>query len=739
MIVCLRMPSLLLCLSHLLVGGSQSTPFLGLCNLTAAKLLARRLGLAITRAGCRTVTVSMHLRAPPGSQKPAQKPAAAPAPPPLLEEEADLRYAAALHTAFPCGKLAESAPKVWAFCEDAGKALSSHPGAIYMALHSLASFEMPNVVAKYTSLLDIPSVTWKLQLGKTGDGKSLVINFVKEVLKQRRAHVQAHYEAVHKKQVEEWKKERRFEDSAAKPIPPNVKLICDDGSAVVWCHSMSLPENEGRGFVVLHECKKFMQSANNASGAFPATTLCKLWDRDDYSHDVQDYHKEFTLERPLFVIHTAGHLEDKHKCFQFGDELGIDNRLDSFVFPAQINHLADFPLHLDKAAIYGAAAEVFRAMWEHFHSEAVQPLIEAFTGFLRIPVAEAHDFATWYDELVDQQLVAATSGNASHAGFLSKKKTKILRYALPHTFLEQFFARQAAVAESVPVPEVRNSIGVSDLRVSVSVLDFLEAQRPHLNTLSGRIYACQEPAAAELASVADCGGLVLQEVCAIEPSKLPEIVATDTAAFVTALFSLCSSKKPVMPLKEIQATWATLDPEQGRRVAKMQNAALSTLSCFQAILVRDNVRGPKITKLCRFPVERHLNAPGTETVTAFNTHFACTTLINSCAQTPIVLSWPTGPNVLTQLSSAGVPESALQTSDAKVATALPQSSACAPRRPAAWCTLARRLCSWCGQLSCHNQATADGCSASSKCCWWLASSHASRRHAGCFWGLKVFH
>eukprot|EP00913_Durusdinium_trenchii_P015710 g14763.t1 len=120
---------------------------------------------------------------------------------------------------------------------------------------------------------------------------------------------------------------------------------------------------------------------------------------------------------------------------------------------------------------------------------------------------------------------------------------------------------------------------------------------------------------------------------------------------------------------EIQATWATLDPEQGRRVAKMQNAALSTLSCFQAILVRDNVRGPKITKLCRFPVERHLNAPGTETVTAFNTHFARTTLINSCAQTPIVLSWPTGPNVLTQLSSAGVPESALQTSDAKVATA----------------------------------------------------------------------
>ena len=61
-----------------------------------------------------------------------------------------------------------------------------------MALHSLASFEMPKVVAQYTKLLDVPAVTWKLQLGKSGHGKSLVVNFIKEVLKVRRSQLQEH-------------------------------------------------------------------------------------------------------------------------------------------------------------------------------------------------------------------------------------------------------------------------------------------------------------------------------------------------------------------------------------------------------------------------------------------------------------------------------------------------------------------------------------------------------------------
>jgi len=97
----------------------------------------------------------------------------------------------------------------------------------------------------------------------------LVVNFIKETLKVRCAQLQHHYEAVYKENLKAWTQQGATEDMPVKPTPPAVKTICDDGSAVGWCHSMAASENEGHGFVVLHECKKFMSSASNASGAFP--------------------------------------------------------------------------------------------------------------------------------------------------------------------------------------------------------------------------------------------------------------------------------------------------------------------------------------------------------------------------------------------------------------------------------------------------------------------------------------
>lgn len=55
----------------------------------------------------------------------------------------------------------------------------------------------------------------------------------------------------------------------------------------------------------------------------------------------------------------------------------------------------------------------------------------------------------------------------------------------------------------------------------------------------------------------------------------------------------------------------------------MQNAALSTLTVFQALTITENTRGPKITKVCRFPPAQHLNAAATDSATKFNTHDAC--------------------------------------------------------------------------------------------------------------------
>ena len=101
--------------------------------------------------------MAMHLRTAP-VQKAATAKTASEMPFSLDEREVDARYDAALAIPFPAEVLATNSPHVWDFCVSRGRALSSPPGAVYMALHSLASFEMPHVVAKYTELLDIPSV-----------------------------------------------------------------------------------------------------------------------------------------------------------------------------------------------------------------------------------------------------------------------------------------------------------------------------------------------------------------------------------------------------------------------------------------------------------------------------------------------------------------------------------------------------------------------------------------------------
>ena len=120
-------------------------------------------------------------------------------------------------------------------------------------------------------------------------------------------------------------------------------------------------------------------------------------------------------------------------------------------------------------------------------------LLEKFTGFVRVPLEDADGFQKWYDDIVENQVAAATAGNRARAGFLSKKKTKVLRYALQQTFLEQFFHRHAARLREAEVPDVRNSIGAADLQVAAALLDFMDAQRPHFQTLSGQSYASPPP------------------------------------------------------------------------------------------------------------------------------------------------------------------------------------------------------------------------------------------------------
>jgi hypothetical protein len=315
-------------------------------------------------------------------------------------------------------------------------------------------------------------------------------------------------------------------------------------------------------------------------------------------------------------------------------------------------------------------------MWQHFRSDAVEVLLEKFTGFVRVPVEDTDSFQKWYDDLVEQQLLATAAGDRARAAFLSKKKTKVLRYALPQCFLEQFFHRHAARLAQDAVPDVRNSIAAADLRVAASILDFLDLQRPHFQTLSGHSYvAAPAPSPQDTTPMlppqpANALGITFSEVAVLASERIAPMVAADTAAFVTAVATILTSKKTVVGLKEIHALWRALPEALARRVSKMQNAALSTLTLFQALVVTENARGPKITKVCRFPLSGHLNAAPTATAPQFSTHDACNLVVNAATpQPPMHIQWPSNQNVAKDLASANVPQSAMEHADAKVATA----------------------------------------------------------------------
>ena len=120
---------------------------------------------------------------------------------PVAEVEA--RYEAALRIPFPEDVVRREVPNTGQFCEHAGRALSAHPGTIILALIQMTGYEMPQVVAAYTELLDVPGLQWNLLLDRSGGGKSLVVTFIQETEQVRQGQLQKFYYAKHKKELED--------------------------------------------------------------------------------------------------------------------------------------------------------------------------------------------------------------------------------------------------------------------------------------------------------------------------------------------------------------------------------------------------------------------------------------------------------------------------------------------------------------------------------------------------------
>jgi hypothetical protein len=325
-----------------------------------------------------------------------------------------------------------------------------------------------------------------------------------------------------------------------------------------------------------------------------------------------------------------------------GDELGLDNRFDSFIFPQQVNKMEDFPVMESKATIFGAAAAVLEDIWKHCQSAHLEPLREAFSGLVRISLADPAAFALWYNALVDEQIACSTT-DPGRAGYLSKKKTKVLRRALPASYLEKAFERLEASDADQDVMDYVDSVSADAVELSIALLDCLDQQRPALSTTDNKWYSAQtEPPQAEvpLEPVPAPLSQALPAALAFELSTSDDICAHARhapGAFVTLLHQILITGGAPLPLLRVPST-ERLTEEQAQQLRATKSAAVSCLVILQAVHVQENRRGPSNPKIVKRPVEHHLAEQGHE---GFTTHRACEALLNVARPAPpIFVSWP---------------------------------------------------------------------------------------------------
>ena len=96
-------------------------------------------------------------------------------------------YAELENIAFPRSDadlaLGESCGTLGMFVKQLAASLKVPYGAALLGMVALASFMAHRTVAQYTPMLGVPALPWMLWLGNSGDGKSKLIWWMKQVIK----------------------------------------------------------------------------------------------------------------------------------------------------------------------------------------------------------------------------------------------------------------------------------------------------------------------------------------------------------------------------------------------------------------------------------------------------------------------------------------------------------------------------------------------------------------------------
>ncbi|CAK0821406.1 unnamed protein product [Prorocentrum cordatum] len=373
---------------------------------------------------------------------------------------------------FPVDVVHASSPLAWSVAGAVGRATSLHPSCVYVHLVILMSLVLDAVQVKYGGILGKFSNPLMIQHGAPGDGKSIALWLVFQVLayfdKIRNKVAKAAYD----QKVRDKKDKRRQgqgqaaeeEDSAdedQKLTPPaDVDSIFNKGTFIGL--GQFLKGHGGVAYFGLHEGKTFMTDLFASGPGGGVEDLNQIMDHDLYKNHPANNQSKFNVRNVHVVGSVLMHLEEVERQARQSDSVAglsrflvgkfpvVVHKIMPDLNPAEVEQLLqddpDYFNSMNYDDVVGGLANILFAGRQLFQKDAppsvpatdVKKVYSKITGLHTLPMSSEvqEHFRKSYNDSADaiRDDLANLGGRASQ---LSKDKTRPLQFIAPVHLLEK--------------------------------------------------------------------------------------------------------------------------------------------------------------------------------------------------------------------------------------------------------------------------------------------------------------
>ena len=373
-------------------------------------------------------------------------------------------------------------PELAEWVERLQGALQIPLATVVFMLISATAFELHRTIAQYSPMLGIPALPWPGTVGRPGEGKSIAVWFLKQVMIElsKRKGVEAGAEE------DEVEAEMEPADGQQPKAPKRAKtqgkrFTADMGTLYGFFGQME--KNEGRCLVALHEAKPLLGKILAELPGNDPQALNKAYDRDEVSNTVLTAGSRFHMDSPWLVFFLAVHLDDLKLLFGdvTKDTCAIFSRFDFFAQAGMIPELDDFnDYDQDEAMEFVCdVLELVEIQYPDISKDDTGVAVEE-KGFFskrtqlwRIP-QKNNFFRHSFNGHAQAQKKAKAAGDHRVASHQSKIKTKQCRYSVPFDAIIKGFRQKHALEkyreEQLALPENTGNEGIKNALRTMNIL-----------------------------------------------------------------------------------------------------------------------------------------------------------------------------------------------------------------------------------------------------------------------------